>query len=474
MGSFGRRLSRALGSVVGLSVIGCAGNAEDARTGYEPARTRDDLTNNYCDDTGGTRLVAHFSPATPQDYIAHRYMNYLLADRQQELHDALPPEEELAGLSAEEREAVLSEIYQGFVTTAAEVGICDPHSGCTKNQLPPNDGFPMSGSGNHHYLAFGLGVTTFVTNAEELRAFFGEIDTPAEAFALALSEGHQMNCSANNYRAVDDGFELYTEAGNPCIDGVTSHILLVTTDGSIEERASEMLPVDTDSCTVIGRFPSGKLQMQPATAAHPIAAYFAHQGQLEASSVLAFEEIARDLKTHGAPARLIEWALSAAREEANHARLCFELCRRYGGNPIAPTVERGKVQTLLDMALDNAVEGLTREAFGALLGHHQALRAEDPAIARAMRLIADDETRHAEFSIELHDWIMTQLTDGERNQVIAARAAALLRFEKSAHPKYDDELTKAAGLPEVDVSRKLFAELFREELAERDAPTPRS
>ena len=53
---------------------------------------------------------------------------------------------------------------------------------------------------------------------------------------------------------------------------------------------------------------------------------------------------------------------------------------------------------------ENAREGCVRETFGALIAMHQAERAGDPIIRRAMRRIAEEETRHAELAWEVASW----------------------------------------------------------------------
>lgn len=460
MTGFRVRIAQVLSSVLGLSAVGCGGQAEKLTPAEQKDRLREGFDDNYCTEAEGGPEVTGINPARGQDYIAYRWMGSSVEQARAEVEARRPSEEELAGFSPEQREEILSELYQFFVSRRAEIGVCSVAAGCTKNVLPPQDGFGNSDS-HYHYMAFASGVPTFVTNAEEMRAFFGDIDTPPEAFHLAQADGgHRFDCGEDNYRVVEGGFEIYTETGSTCGGDITGHRLLVKTDGDIEELRAAVVEKGESGC-VIGRFPAGNVYLGAAEATHPVAAYFARAAQLEASSVVAFEELARDLHHYGAPSRLVEWARRAAREEADHARLCFALCRRYGGTAALPQVRRNERQSLLDIALNNAVEGLTREAFGALLAHHQAVTAKDPAIARIMRLIAEDETGHAEFSLELHSWLLRHLSEPERAQVNAARVAARVRFESGAHVECDAELESAAGLPTADISRRLFLALFQ-------------
>src|SRR5690606_15796747 len=106
---------------------------------------------------------------------------------------------------------------------------------------------------------------------------------------------------------------------------------------------------------------------------HPVGRYFAENARLEAASVVAFLELADDLEAHGAPSDLVLWARRAAQEETRHARLCAGLARRYGADVGRVHVTQGARRTLLEIACENAAEGLTREAYGALVAHHQAM-----------------------------------------------------------------------------------------------------
>ncbi len=468
MTEFRRRVGRVLGSVFAMHTASCGGTAEAPREPTEEeveAKLRSELSDDYCEEANYDVHVAGLRPEKPQDYIAYRNLYDDVEYISERLQADLPSEEELAALSPEEREAALTEVYEQYMSTQEETGLCDPNLGCSKNVLPETNGF-WDYEVQYHYMAYGSGETTFVTNADEMKAFLGAIDSPADAFALAsTTAGYRAGCLGNNYAEVDGGYEIYVENGNTCGGNIVGYRLFVSADGTIS-ILEEAVVEEGDTGCAIGRFPGGAVHMAQSCDKHPIAAYFAEVAQLEASSVIAFEELALSLEHHGAPQALIDWAKRAAKEEADHARLCQVLCRRYGGTPQAPRVERRGVSTLFEIALDNAVEGLTREAFGALLAQHQAKKATDPVVARAMQIIADDETGHAEFSLELHAWLLTKLTEAEHCAVLAARTSALLRFKEGAHPERDPKLVVGAGLPDADTSQLLFQRLFQDELAQ--------
>ncbi|NOU33802.1 MAG: hypothetical protein HOO96_38405, partial [Polyangiaceae bacterium] len=88
-----------------------------------------------------------------------------------------------------------------------------------------------------------------------------------------------------------------------------------------------------------------------------LAEYFARAAYLEAASVPAFSFLHEELVLHGAPRALAARALTARADEVRHARLMGWLARRLGVTPEAPAALRRKPRTLLDMAIENAVEG---------------------------------------------------------------------------------------------------------------------
>jgi hypothetical protein len=59
---------------------------------------------------------------------------------------------------------------------------------------------------------------------------------------------------------------------------------------------------------------------------------------------------------------------------------------------------------LLEVAVENAVEGCVRETFGVAVAMIRAERAGDKQVRRAMRSIARDEMQHAELSWAVARW----------------------------------------------------------------------
>src|SRR6185436_2341236 len=131
--------------------------------------------------------------------------------------------------------------------------------------------------------------------------------------------------------------------------------------------------------------------------------------------------------------------------------------RRFGVAPRAAVVPALGVRPLGMVALENAEEGCVRETFGALVAIYQAERAEDRTVRRAMKRIAEDESRHAELAWDVALFCDERLDTRERAAVHAAMHEALetLRDEID-HPVHDD-VRCVAGMPSREDARRLLA-----------------
>jgi hypothetical protein len=101
-------------------------------------------------------------------------------------------------------------------------------------------------------------------------------------------------------------------------------------------------------------------------------------------------------RKHTAPPNLlVHEALCAREDEVRHARVTSTLAARSGACAVVPQVALFTTRSPYDIAIENATEGCVRETCGARVATVQAKRAHDEAVARAMAVIAEDETRHA-------------------------------------------------------------------------------
>jgi hypothetical protein len=186
-----------------------------------------------------------------------------------------------------------------------------------------------------------------------------------------------------------------------------------------------------------------------------VGGYLAGAAELEAASVTAFEFLADELQAHGAPANLIAAAHKSGRDERRHTRSISALAKRFGGEVLAPRVRPRRPRSLRAMAVENAVEGCVREAFGALVATYQAAHAGDPRVRRAMRGIAADETSHAALAFRVATWIEGHLDAAAARSVrTSMRKAGEALLREAAAPVHP-ALAKELGVPRPEAAIKM-------------------
>ncbi len=132
------------------------------------------------------------------------------------------------------------------------------------------------------------------------------------------------------------------------------------------------------------------------------AARWTRDAREEHASVAAFSRLSLDLLALGAGASLVERAHRAALDEVRHARLGFALASAYAGSPVGPdawpdalvgTGAESARETLRRVAVESLVDGAYGEGLAALRAEGE--RADDPAVAAVLDVIAGDEAAHA-------------------------------------------------------------------------------
>lgn len=327
------------------------------------------------------------------------------------------------------------------------------------------------------------------TEEAQLRALRGPIDTPGEAAILASFLGASAvfvpQCDGMSRTIVMEkttaGYSLALEKRvrkgelkkpndlgcTDCIIVEARKKVVVRPDGVVDlGTAEEREWIKPQGC---GRSPGWSGAKAPRSRVRTAGDYLARAAHLEAASVAAFERIAVELATLGAPAELIARAHRAAIEETAHARVLGELARGHGAEPIPFAPHPYALRDAFELAIDNAVEGLVNETYGALVLHVQALTAEDAVTRAAFASIAEDEASHAELSADMADWLDARLSHAERNAVRASAMKA--RAQIDTRPAIDDEdELRRLGLPDTAMSRALYAHLD----VELQAPTLRA
>jgi rubrerythrin len=216
----------------------------------------------------------------------------------------------------------------------------------------------------------------------------------------------------------------------------------------------------TASCerTVYGRVPVG-LVSRRSLASSPLARWLADGAHLEAASVPAFEDLVAELDACGAPEPLVRAARSSADDETRHARSLRSLAHRLGA-PVAPVTrsETGRRDPEA-VAIDAAVEGCAREAYGAIGAAYQAEHARSRAVREAYRTIAADEARHALLSFRVNEWLSSSLSSAARRRVEEAREQSLVSLAASLAHESDPTLRDVLGLPDATRAMELLSAL---------------
>jgi hypothetical protein len=191
---------------------------------------------------------------------------------------------------------------------------------------------------------------------------------------------------------------------------------------------------------------------------NPMGAHFAALAQLEAESVYAFAQLARDLQRHDAPFHLVHAATKAAQDELRHTYLSSRLAGLWGARALAPRRGRHTDRDLFALCLDNAVEGCVYETFGAAVATHQAETAQDPFVRSTMETIARDERRHAALADVVDRWARRCLSPSQRDVVEAAAVDAARGLAASQH-EAPECVSTLAGFPLAPRARAMASEL---------------
>ncbi|MDD9947585.1 MAG: ferritin-like domain-containing protein [Myxococcales bacterium] len=297
----------------------------------------------------------------------------------------------------------------------------------------------------------------------DLASILGEIDTLGEAALVAWLNDHRIGCGAYDNLPVthverdSEGFLVRYEAF-PCGEPHTRVILRVTSAGEVSTvEREELAPSNCD----VGRRPDGACVLSAGMGAFALGRHLATMASLEAASVVSFARIARELAAFGAPRELIERALAAGCDEVRHAHMVNGLCTRFGGRPSPARVAEAPLRNRLSFALDNAVEGCVRETYGALVATYQGMTATDPQARQILTAIAADETRHAQLSWQLAEFIEPQLSDPERTMLRSARVAAVRDLALEPDNGLSPRERSLIGWPDERTSRVLIAQLAR-------------
>ncbi len=254
----------------------------------------------------------------------------------------------------------------------------------------------------------------------EVIALFGDIDSPADALFLAITQEYQPECSS----------VVVTPEGTWQMTGTimttdcpwTEEIRHIAVSRTGETTVLEVLEVISNgSCA--GRLPDG-IAAIGSVCGDAVARHLAHLAWLEGAAVVAFERLAVDLERHGAPTHLIERALAAAQDEIDHASRMGALAATYGIAVPAVEVAPHQDRSLFEVALENAVEGCVRETYGVVDALYRSRKAPSPEIRALFGRIAEDETRHSDLSFDIAAWARQHLSEADSLTIATAAQTA--------------------------------------------------
>lgn len=309
-------------------------------------------------------------------------------------------------------------------------------------------------------LVFTRGDEVGVVTRGEIPAFLAPIDSPEEAAAATVygppGTETAISCDAAQYKATPSGYTSTQRRDGRCEHDVFTFGIGKNGKARV---VSKQHVVDQNPCrqAVKGRRPEGLAPVLPVDGESPgsLGAYLAEACTLEAASVTSFRRLERELAALGAPRSLRHRAKASARDEARHARTMRRLARRAGIEPRKPRVARIAPRAALAIAIENAVEGCVLETWAALVARFQAEHAVDADFREAMRIIAEDEARHAALAWDVRTWLETRLSPEEQAHVRDAYEQALADLVRGRDTDFDEPTRAALGLPSPQTAQTL-------------------
>lgn len=222
-------------------------------------------------------------------------------------------------------------------------------------------------------------------------------------------------------------------------------------------------------CPIPGRRPAGLVEEELDRGA--VGRFLASSAHFEAAAVIAFERLGDELAALGAPRDLLDDVARAAQDEVRHAAVMARLASAHGAEVGSPRVAPAVPRTALEIAVENAMEGLVNETFAAATALFQARYAEDPRIRTALAAIADDECAHAALAHRIASFLAGHLSDAERAVVEARRHEAVFRLAATLEEPAP-EVRSAAGVPTRAEAIAVYRRMCRAVWRAPEGPCP--
>ena len=145
--------------------------------------------------------------------------------------------------------------------------------------------------------------------------------------------------------------------------------------------------------------------------------YFARSAQEEMTAVFAFQEMLQNLKSFNAPQKLLDDCERAICDEKRHTIMMSNMAKRHGCESAVVKLPKQQKVSILELAKHNAIAGCIEETWSALIAEHQSKHTKQ--YAKLFGIIAKDEIFHAQLSWDIHQWLMTKLSEKEQQEINA-------------------------------------------------------
>jgi hypothetical protein len=208
-----------------------------------------------------------------------------------------------------------------------------------------------------------------------------------------------------------------------------------------------------------------------------IASAWAEQAAFEHASIASFARFILQLLACDAPARLVTRAQRALGEEIEHAQLFFGFASHYAGRPLGPSALdiRDALEASADfdaIVLAAVREGCIAETISAWHVALAATSARDPAMARALARVAEQELEHAALAWAFLAWARPRASDTLRARIEETFHAAERHVPRG--PTLDSSVRSAAWLAHGILPAEEHAAATRHALRELVDPVARS
>jgi hypothetical protein len=309
----------------------------------------------------------------------------------------------------------------------------------------------------------------------------------AARLLVALGGTAVLGCGGPSSTADDAGHEAASSDGGETADATDGSLVDALVEAAVDAGPDADAATDAPPCIRRPFLVEGELRacglrrrsdwllplsgeaarVDPTTAA-ALARAWLEDARQEHASVAAFARFTMHLLALGAPPDLVTQSQRASMDEVRHARACFALARRYGGEATGPGVlsldgALGSM-SLEALAVLTVHEGCVGETLGALLVDEQAGRSRDTEVRRLLSQIARDELRHAELAWRCVRWAIDQGGTPVADAVARAFAEAEVSSRSRSFvdpPGVDAETWRDHGRLSASDAARLVAEGWR-------------